>query len=118
STTSWRPRQNVVLRLPPCHHHNRQILNWIDTICERSHRHGRGRAMSGKELSYLGTPVERVRHVEPAPRIIRRRGNFQNRLLGDRHVPYKPDTIPRLERRGNTVDYWRDGVLCFHLCLK
>ena len=68
--------------------------------------------MSGKELSDLDTPVERVRGVEPAPRIIRGRENFRERLLGERQFPYKPDTIPRLKRGSNPIDYRRDGVLC------
>src|ERR1041385_3475632 len=66
----------------------------------------------------MGTPVERVWRVEPAPRIIRCRVDFRERLFSNRQYPYKPHTMARLKRRSNPVDYWRDGVLCLHLYLK
>ena len=74
--------------------------------------------MGGEELSYLDPPVERVTPVGQAPRIMRCRVNYRERLLGERDVPYKPDTIPRLKCRSNPLDYRRDGVLCLHHCLK
>ena len=86
-------RQNIVLRRPFGHYH-REVLLWIDAICGRSHHQDGAPVVSYKELSYLDPPVERVRLVEPAPRIIRRRKNFRGRLLGERDVSYNPNTIP------------------------
>ena len=37
---------NVVLRLPPCQHDNRQVLIWIDAIHGRSDHHSGAPAMS------------------------------------------------------------------------
>src|SRR6266404_8165681 len=109
---------SFALRFPFGHHDNGQILKSIDAIRGRTRHHSDAPAMSCKKLSDLDTPVVRVRPSVPAPRIIRCRENFRKRLLGERHVPYQPDTISRLERRSNPVDYRRDGVLCLYLCLK
>ena len=92
------PRQNIALRLPSCRNENRQVLKRIDAISGRIDPHSGESGMSGKELSYLDTPVER--------------GTLNER------VPCKPDTIPRLKRRDNTVAYRREGVLCLDLCVK
>src|SRR6266536_1217308 len=103
---------SFALRLPFVTHDNGEVLKSVDAIRGRSRHHSDALGMSCKELSDLDTPVVRVRPSVPAPRIIRCRKNFRERLLAERHVPYEPDTISRLERRSNPVDYRRDGVLC------
>src|SRR6185503_4988344 len=96
--TEQRLRQNVELRLPSCRNENRQVLKRIDAISGRIDHHSVESGMSCKVLSDLDAPVER--------------GTL------DERVSCKPDAIPRLKRRDNTIGYWRDGVLRLDLSHK